>query len=79
MDELLKKIQDLGISPEKAQEVIKTVRGFLEDKLPDPIANKLDAILSGAPETMTSLLEKLPADKLPGGLGDKLGGMFGGK
>lgn len=79
MDELLKRIEGLGISPDKAKEVITTVRTFLEEKLPDPIADKLDSILSGAPETMNSLLEKLPADKLPAGLGEKLGGLFGKK
>ncbi len=79
MDELLKRIEGLGLPADKAQEVVKTVRNFLEEKLPDPIAAKLDSILSGAPETMNSLLEKLPADKLPGGLGEKLGGFLGGK
>ncbi len=79
MDELLKKIEALGIPADKAGEVVKTVRSFLEDKLPDPIASKLDSILSGSPETMSSLMEKIPLDKLPGGLGGKLGGMFGKK
>jgi hypothetical protein len=78
VDELLDRLKAIGLEPAKAQEVVATVRAFLEEKLPDPIAAKLDSFLSGAPETMESLLAKLPTDALPGDLGGKLKGLFGG-
>ncbi len=68
MDELLKKIQDLDISPEKAQEVLDTVVGFLKDKLPGGLGEKVEDLLDGKGDDVA---------KLVGGLGDKLGGMFG--
>jgi hypothetical protein len=78
MDELLERLQGMGLDDEKAQEVIGAVRSFLEEKLPDPIAAKLDEILSGSPETMQSLLDKVPTDALPGDLGGQLKGLLGG-
>lgn len=78
MDELLQRLQATGLSPEKAREVLGTVRTFLEEKLPGPVAGQLDSFLSGAPETMSSFLAKLPVDQLPGGLGDRITGLFGG-
>jgi hypothetical protein len=78
MDELLERLEALGLEPDKAREVIATVRGFLDEKLPDPIAARLDSFLSGAPETMESMLGKLPIDALPGDLGNKLKGFLGG-
>ena len=77
MDELLQRLEGLGLDPSKAEEVAMTVRRFLEEKLPDPIAAKLDDILTGSPETMESLFDKLPADAIPGDLGDKLKGFLG--
>lgn len=78
MDELLQRLKGMGLDDAKADEVIATVRAFLEEKLPDPIADKLDDILTGDSETMESLLDKVPTDALPGGLGGKLKGMLGG-
>ena len=78
MDELLERLQGLGLDDAKAREVVTTVRGFLEEKLPDPIAAKLDDILSGSPEDMQSLLGKLPSDALPQDLGDRFKGLLGG-
>jgi hypothetical protein len=78
VDELLQRLKGMGLDDAKADEVITTVRAFLEEKLPAPIADKLDDILTGSPETMESLLDKVPADALPGDLGGKLKGMFGG-
>lgn len=81
MDELLERLKGLGLDPDKAGEVVTTVRNFLTEKLPDPIAAKLDEILSGSPETMQSLLEKVPTDKIPFDKipgGDQLKGFFGG-
>lgn len=78
MDELLQRLKGMGLDDAKAGEVIQTVRAFLEEKLPDPIASKLDDVLSGNPETMDSLLGKLPTDALPKDLGGKLKGLLGG-
>jgi hypothetical protein len=78
MDELLQRLQATGLSPEKAQEVLATVRTFLEEKLPGPVAGRLDSFLSGAPETMTSFMGKLPTDALPGGLGERVKDLFAG-
>ncbi|MFO7960591.1 MAG: hypothetical protein R6U94_06575 [Nitriliruptoraceae bacterium] len=78
MDELLQRLKGMGLDDAKAGEVIQTVRAFLEEKLPDPIAAKLDDVLSGNPETMDSLLGKLPTDALPKDLGGKLKGLLGG-
>ena len=78
MDELMQRLQGLGLDDAKAREVVSTVRAFLEEKLPDPIAAKLDDILSGSPENMESLLGKLPSDALPQDLGGKFKGLLGG-
>lgn len=78
MDELLQRLKGMGLDDAKADEVITTVRAFLEEKLPDPIAAKLDDILTGSPETMESMLDKVPADALPKDLGGKLKGLLGG-
>ncbi len=78
MDELLQRLKGMGLEGDTAEEVIATVRAFLEEKLPDPIADKLDDILTGSPESMESLLDRIPSDQLPGDLGGKLKGMLGG-
>lgn len=78
MEELLQRLKGTGLDDAKAREVVTTVRNFLEEKLPDPIAAKLDDIMSGSPETMESLLGKLPTDALPGDLGGKFKGLLGG-
>lgn len=93
MDELLQRLQGIGLDPAKAGEVVATVRSFLEEKLPGPVASQLDSFLTGAPETMQSFLGKLPLDqlsleqlpldklsldKLPGDLGAMVQGLLGG-
>jgi hypothetical protein len=93
VDELLQRLQAIGLDPAKAREVVGTVRAFLEEKLPGPVANQLDSFLTGAPETMQSFLGKLPLDqlsldqlpldklsldKLPGDLGAMVQGLLGG-
>ncbi len=43
MDELIEKITtQFNIPAEKAQGIVKTVIGFLKDKLPGPIASQLN-------------------------------------
>ena len=78
MDELLQRLKGMVLDDTKASEVVSTVRAFLEEKLPDPIAAKLDDILSGSPETMESMLGKVPSDALPKDVGGKLKGLLGG-
>jgi hypothetical protein len=83
VDELLQRLQGIGLEPAKAREAVATVRAFLEEKLPDPIASQLDSFLTGAPETMQSFLGKLPVDqlpvdRLPGDLADRVKGLLGG-
>jgi len=48
MDELVKIVADkVGISEAQAKQAVETVLGFLKDKLPEPIAGQLDAVLDG--------------------------------
>jgi len=48
MDELVKMVAGkVGISEAQAKQAVETVVGFLKDKLPDPIASQLDAVLEG--------------------------------
>lgn len=77
VDELLDRIKGLGLDDSKAEEVVRAVRSFLEEKLPDPMAAKLDDILSGDAESMSSLMDKLPSDEVAKGLGGKMKGLLG--
>ncbi len=77
MDELLQRLQGIGLDDNQAKKVLGEVRSFLEQQLPDPIAGKLDDILSGVPESMSSLSDKLPGGDMPKGLGDAAKGLFG--
>ena len=64
MDELVKLVaKKTGISEAQARKAVETVLDFLKDKLPDPIAGRLDNILEGGGAT-----------DLLGGLGGLLGG-----
>ena len=66
MDELVKLVSErTGISEEQAQQAVKTVMGFLQDKLPEPIASQVESVLSGGefPDV--------------GDLGKTLGGILG--
>ena len=78
MDELLARLNDLGLDEGRAAEVSETVRSFLEEKLPEELVVDLDAILSGDRETMGSLLEKVPADALPADIRTRVRGILGG-
>jgi uncharacterized protein (DUF2267 family) len=67
MDELIKQIvAKTGISEAQAKQAIEMTLDFLKEKLPEPMAGQVDAVLSGD----TSGL---------GGLASGLGGMFGKK
>ncbi len=67
MDELIKQVtQKVGISEEQAKQAVETVIKFLQDKLPSPLAEQVEGVLSGGELDM-------------GDLGDKLGGLLGKK
>jgi uncharacterized protein (DUF2267 family) len=67
MDELIKMVSDkAGISEAQAKKAIEVVMGYLDDKLPEPIAGQVDAVLKG---DMSGL----------GDLADGLGGLLGKK
>ncbi len=71
MDELIKQVsQKTGISEAQAKVAVETVLNFLKDKLPQPIAGRLDDIVAGAGD--------LDLDNL-GDLAKGLGGLFGNK
>ncbi len=48
MDDLIKQLTEkVGISPDQAKGAIKTVMGFIGDKLPGPIAGQVNKLLGG--------------------------------
>lgn len=68
MDELVKLVsQKTGLSEEMATQAVETVIGYLQDKLPAPIAGQIEGVLSGA------------GGMDVGGLAQGLGGMLGKK
>ena len=72
MDEIISKlVQQLGLSEEMAKQAVELVLEKLEDILPEPIGDQLEAILNGEVD-----LSKLGEDE---GLLGKLSGLFGGK
>ena len=68
MDELIKLVtKKVGIPEAQAKQAVETVLAFLKDKLPAPVASQIEGVLSGG--------------EMPdvGGIGKKLGGLFGKK
>ncbi len=64
MDELVKLVvEKTGISEELAQKAVDIVLDYLKDKLPEPIAGRLDDVLDG-----------VDAGDLMKGLGSLFGG-----
>ncbi|MGD9406160.1 MAG: hypothetical protein PVH95_13530 [Anaerolineae bacterium] len=48
MDELVKLVSEkVGINEDQARQAVKTVVGFLKEKLPEPLAGQLEAALEG--------------------------------
>ncbi|GAP09225.1 hypothetical protein BECAL_00365 [Bellilinea caldifistulae] len=49
MDELVKLVvQKTGIPEPAARQAVEVVLGFLKEKLPAPIADQIDAVVSGS-------------------------------
>ena len=70
MEELVQRISErTGIPEDKATEAAEAAIGFMKEKLPEPIASKLDEFISGQADGIADLA---------GGAADKLKGMFGG-
>ena len=68
MDELVKMVADkVGISEAQAKQAVEMVMSFLKDKLPEPIAGQLDAVLDGDASGLDDLGD------LAGGLGKLFG------
>lgn len=65
MDELIKLVVNkVGISEAQAKQAVDTVLGFLKERLPDPIAGQIDAVLEGDLSGLQGMI---------GGLGGLLG------
>ncbi len=58
-----------GVSAEQAQQAIDVVTGFLKEKLPEPVAAQIDALLKGDVSAVAAQL-----DAAKNMLGDLLGG-----
>jgi uncharacterized protein (DUF2267 family) len=70
MDELVKMVaQKVGITEAQAKQAVGIVLSFLKDRLPEPMAGQVDAVLEGDLSGLGNLAD------LAGGLG----GMFGKK
>ncbi|HEY0170696.1 MAG TPA: hypothetical protein VGB98_06710 [Pyrinomonadaceae bacterium] len=77
MDELIKQVVErTGISESQAQTAVTTVLGFLQSRLPEPIAGQLDGLLGGAAGAAGGVVGGLAgsAGDILGGLGGMLGG-----
>ena len=74
MDKLLELVQEkAGISAEQAQKAIDAVMGFMQDKLPAPIASQIEKFMGGDDEGGDD-----EGGGMLGGITDKLGGLMGG-
>ncbi len=66
MDELVKLVAEkTGLPPATARTAVDTVVGFLKQRLPEPLAGQVDAVIEGA--------DLSQADDLLKGLGGLLG------
>lgn len=69
MDELKAQLMaKANLSPEQAQQAVEVVTTFLKEHATDGTLQRILGNVPGLGEQM---------DKLPGGLSDKLGGLFG--
>lgn len=69
MDELVKTVAErTGLPEDKARQAAEAVIGFLEEKLPDPIADKLGDFIEGKGDDIGDAIGDA-ADKFKGLLG----------
>ncbi len=58
-DELVRRVAEkTGLSEDLARTAVETVLDVLKDRLPDPLAQSLDALLSGESTDMGDILQK---------------------
>jgi hypothetical protein len=70
MNEIIQRlIEKTGLPEDKAAAAVETVVGFLKEKLPSPVASQIDNLMGGGSEASGQL----------GGMGARLGSMFGAK
>lgn len=70
MNEIIQRlIEKTGLPEDKAAAAVETVVGFLKEKLPSPVASQIDSLMGMG----TGATDQL------GGMGARLGSMFGGK
>lgn len=68
MDELIKQVTErTGLSEDKARVAVDTVLGFLQDRLPEPIAGQIANVISGG-----------AISDVAGGVVGNIGGIFRG-
>jgi hypothetical protein len=73
MDELVKMVADkVGVSQAQAKQAVEIVLSFLKDRLPEPLAGQIDAVMEG---DLSGLGDLGDLGDLAGGLG----GLFGNK
>ncbi len=74
MEKLVQLLQEkTGMSEELSRQAAAVAFEFFKEKLPDPIADKLEAFAGDDGEVGLDDV----ADLLPGGLGKMAGGLFG--
>ena len=89
MQDLINTLKEkFDLPDEKASEILSTVVESIREKLPEPIASKLDGLLDGEGFDLSELTSNLSgmaegfkddlADKLPGDLGEKASSLLGG-
>jgi hypothetical protein len=70
MNEIIQRLIDkTGLPEDKAASAVETVVGFLKEKLPAPMASQVDNLMGQGGD----------ATDQSGGIGGRLGSMFGGK
>ncbi len=77
MDELMQRLKGTGLDDGQVSNVLSELRSFLEEKLPAPLASKLDGILSGDAASLSSLTDMMSGGEQTQGLMDKAKGLLG--
>ena len=72
MEELIKQVSSkAGISEAQARDAVKTVLGFLKDRLPEPLAGQVDNVVAGGGGVAGGVADSL------GDIAGKVGDIFG--